>query len=129
MKNEKYLYSEITSKILEAFYQVYNKVGFGFEKSVYVKSLAIAMKNLELKRGTNKELPIYFLGDEVGKIKIDIFVENNVLVKVANEDEIKNRDAEILQNELRMSEIEVGLLLNFGRTPGQKRKVNLSAIG
>ena len=127
MKNAKYLHSETTSKILEAFYQVYNKVGFGFEKSIYVKSLAIAMKKTGLKRGVNKELPIYFLDDEVGKIKIDIFVDNCVLVKVTNEDQIQNRDAEILQNELRMSEIEVGLLLNFGRIPEQKRKVNLPA--
>ena len=89
MKNEKYLHSELTSKILEAFYQVYNKVGFGFEKNVYVKSLAIAMKNLELKREANKELPIYFSGEEVGKIKIDIFVDNKVLVKVTNEEELK----------------------------------------
>ena len=126
MKNEKYLHSELTSKILEAFYQVFNKVGFGFEKSVYVKSLAKALKNLELKNETNKEVSIYFSGDEVGKIKIDIFVDNKVLVKVTNHDEIENRDAEILQNELRMSEIEVGLLLNFGRTPEQKRRVNLT---
>ena len=126
MKNEKYLHSELTSKILEAFYQVFNKVGFGFEKRVYVKSLAKALKNLELKNETNKEVSIYFSGDEVGKIKIDIFVDNKVLVKVTNHDEIENRDAEILQNELRMSEIEVGLLLNFGRTPEQKRRVNLT---
>ena len=84
------------------------------------------MKNLELKNETNKEVSIYFSGDEVGKIKIDIFVDNKVLVKVTNHDEIENRDAEILQNELRMSEIEVGLLLNFGRTPEQKRRVNLT---
>jgi len=122
MKNEKYLHSELTSKILEAFYQV----GFGFEKRVYVKSLAKALKNLELKNETNKEVSIYFSGDEVGKIKIDIFVDNKMLVKVTNHDEIENRDAEILQNELRMSEIEVGLLLNFGRTPEQKRRVNLT---
>ena len=126
MKNEKYLHSELTSKILEAFYQVFNKVGFGFEKRVYVKSLAKALKNLELKNETNKEVSIYFSGDEVGKIKIDIFVDNKMLVKVTNHDEIENRDAEILQNELRMSEIEVGLLLNFGRTPEQKRRVNLT---
>ena len=59
MKNEKYLHSELTSKILEAFYQVFNKVGFGFEKRVYVKSLAKALKNLELKNEMNKEVPIY----------------------------------------------------------------------
>ena len=126
MKNEKYLYSELTSKILEAFYQVFNKVGFGFEKSVYQKSLVKALKNLEVKNEMNKEVSIYFSGDEVGKIKIDIFVDNKVLVKVTNHDEIENRDAEILQNELRMSEIEVGLLLNFGRTLEQKRRVNLT---
>ena len=96
MKNEKYLHSELMSKILEAFYQVFNKVGFGFEKSVYVKSLAKALKNLELKNEMNKEVPIYFSGDEVGKIKIDIFVDNKVLVKVTNHDEIENRDTEIL---------------------------------
>ena len=126
MKNEKYLHSELTSKILEAFYKVFNKVGFGFEKSVYVKSLAIVLKKLELKRECNKEIPIYFLKDEVGKIKIDIFVDNKVLVKVTNYDEIKNRDADILHNELKMSEIEIGLLLNFGRIPEQKRKINLA---
>lgn len=126
MKKEKYLHSDLTSKILEAFYQVFNKVGFGFEKSVYVKSLAIALKNIGLKREYNKELPIYFLKDEVGKIIIDIFVDNKVLVKVTNHDEIKNRDVDILQNELRMSEIEIGLLLNFGRIPEQKRRVNLT---
>ena len=87
MKNEKYLYSELTSKILESFYQVFNKVG---------------------------------------KIIIDIFVDDKVLVKITNHDQIENRDAEILQNELRISEIEVGLLLNFGRRPEQKRRVNLT---
>ena len=92
MKNEKYLHSELTSKILKAFYQVFNKVGFGFEKRVYVKSLAKALKNLELKKETNKEVSIYFSGDEVGKIKIDIFVDNKVLVKVTNHDEIENRE-------------------------------------
>ena len=126
MKNEKYLHSELTSKILEAFYQVFNKVGFGFEKSVYVKSLSKALKNLQLKNEMNKEVAIYFSGDEVGKIIIDIFVDNKVVVKVTNHDEIENRDAEILQNELRMSETEVGLLLNFGRMPEQKRRVNLT---
>ena len=85
-----------------------------------------ALKNLELKNETNKEVPIYFSSDEVGKIIIDIFVDNKMLVKVTNHDEIENRDAEILQNELRMNEIEVGLLLNFGRTPEQKRRVNLT---
>jgi len=39
MKDEQYLYSELTDKILKSFYEVYNSIGIGFEKSIYVNSL------------------------------------------------------------------------------------------
>ena len=125
MKDEKYLHSEMTDKILKSFYEVYNQVGIGFEKSVYVKSLLISMKNAGLKREINQEKALYYSGEEVGKLRIDIFVEDKVLIKVTVEEKLQDKDVEILQNEVRLSEIEVGLLLNFGLVPEQRRKIYL----
>ena len=125
MKDEKYQYSELTDKILKSFYEVYNKVGIGFEKSIYVNSLLISLKNEGLKSVINKEMPLYYSGEEVGQLIIDIFVEDKILVKVSNEEKLLDKDVEILQNELQMSKIEVGLLLNFGSNPAQRRRINL----
>ena len=125
MNDAKYLYSETTDKILKSFYEIYNQVGIGFEKSVYVKSLLISLKRAGLKSEINKEKSLYYLDQEVGKLIIDILVEGKILLKVSAEEKLEEKEVKILENELRMSEIEVGLLLNFGIEPIQRRKVNL----
>jgi len=81
--------------------------------------------NQDIKSVINKEKSLYYAGEEVGKLRIDIFVEDKILLKVTNGDNLADKDVEVLQNELRMSRIEVGLLLNFGLNPSQRRKINL----
>ena len=81
--------------------------------------------NQDIKSVINKEKLLYYADEEVGKLRIDIFVEDKILLKVTNGDKLVDKDVEILQNELRMSRIEVELLLNFGLNPSQRRKINL----
>ena len=87
MNNEstKYKFAEITNKIIQGFYQVYNQIGIGFEKEIYVNSLFLALTNLELKSNKNKRLEIAFNGEKVGQINVDLVIENKVLVQVFNE--------------------------------------------
>ena len=67
MINSNYLHSDITSKILKAFYNVYNKLGFGFLEKVYEKSMLIELRNLGLKAENQKQIKVYYYDVEVGE--------------------------------------------------------------
>lgn len=123
MENEKYLHSEISGKILQAFYQVFNHTGYGFDKSVYIKSLHIEIQKSGLKSECNKTIEIFYQTIDIGNFTADMVIENCVLIKVCTKEELSAIDEQILFNHLKVSILEVGLLLNFGIMPQHKRKV------
>ncbi|MBU0661166.1 GxxExxY protein [Patescibacteria group bacterium] len=123
MENEKYLHSEITGKILQAFYQVFNNTGYGFDRSVYIKSLHIELQKAGLKSECNKTVEIYYQTKDIGNFISDIVVEDSVLLKICTKEELTSTDEQMLFNHLKVSILEVGLLLNFGISPQHKRKV------
>ena len=79
-----YQFGEITNKIIQAFYQVYNEIGFGFEKDVYINSLHLAFKNLNLNSEKNREIDILFNNQKIGIYKANLIVEEKILVQVFN---------------------------------------------
>ncbi len=117
------LHEDITDKIIKAFYNVYNKLGHGFLEKVYENAMAIELWKLGSKCEKQYPINVYYDGQEVGKYFADLLVENKVIV------ELKvaacfadDHEAQIL-NYLKATEIEVGLLLNFGTTPQISRKL------
>ena len=118
----KYQHAEITNKIIQSFYQVYNQIGIGFEKEVYVNSLFLAAKNLELVVNKNQILGIEFSGEKVGQMSADLIIENKVLVQVFNDKKIDSFSEQKTYNQLKNSKLKVGLILNFGVNPEFKRK-------
>ncbi|MCF6183640.1 MAG: GxxExxY protein [Bacteroidales bacterium] len=121
--NSNYLHSDITGKILKAFYNVYNKLGFGFLEKVYEKSMLIELRKLGLKAENQKQIKVYYDNAEVGEYYADIIVNNCIIIELkAAENLIPEHEAQLV-NYLRATEIEVGLLLNFGKTPQKIRRV------
>ena len=118
----KYQHAEITNKIIQSFYQVYNQIGSGFEKEVYVNSLFLAAKNLELVVNKNQILDIEFSGEKVGQMSADLIIENKVLVQVFNDKKMDSFSEQKTYNQLKNSKLKVGLILNFGVNPEFKRK-------
>ncbi|MCB0747807.1 MAG: GxxExxY protein [Ignavibacteriae bacterium] len=120
---DNYKHSTITSKIIEAFYNVYNKLGYGFLEKVYENSMMIELNKLGLK--AVKQFPITVHYDEfnVGEYFADIIVENSVIVELKAAENLVVEHEIQLVNYLKATEIEVGLLLNFGKEPQLKRKV------
>ncbi len=68
MKQENYKHSEITDKIIKAFYVVYNKLGFGFLERVYEKALLIELRKSGLTVSNQVPVKVYYGGTEVGYI-------------------------------------------------------------
>jgi len=113
----------LTDQILKVFYDVYNELGHGFLESVYHRSLVLALESTGLKVCSRVAIPVWFRGHEVGRFEADVLVENCVLLelKAARMLDLSHRAQ--LMNYLRATEIEVGLLLNFGERPEFKRVV------
>jgi len=119
----KYLHQDITEIIIKAYYNVYNELEYGFLEKVYENALMIELKSLGLDCEKQKPISVSFKGNNVGEYFADIIVENKVIIELkAAEGLIEGHEAQLL-NYLRATEIEVGLLLNFGKKPQFKRQI------
>ena len=116
-------HKDITDKIIRVFYEVYNELGHGFLESVYERSLEIALNSLDLKVLRQIEIPVWFRGKPVGDFTADMLIENCVLLELKAARSLDSSHQAQLLNYLRATEIEVGLLLNFGLKPEFKRLI------
>jgi len=117
------LHSDITGKILEAFYKVYNTLGYGFLESVYEKAMLIELQKFGLFVERQKRIKVYYEGIQVGDYFADLIVNNCIIIELKAAENIHSEHEFQLLNYLKATEIEVGLLLNFGKRPEFKRKI------
>ena len=114
-------HKEFTELIIKAFYNIYNTLGYGFLEKVYENSMMIELKLLGLNCEKQKPISVFYKNLNVGEYFADIIIENKVIVELkATEGICEEHEAQLL-NYLKAIEIEVGLLLNFGKKPQFKR--------
>jgi GxxExxY protein len=118
---EEIKHRELTYKIIGVFFDVYNEMGHGFLESVYQKSLGLAFNVAGLDARWPVAIPVSFRGHEVGHFEGDMLVEKSVLLELKAVRALDSSHHAQLLNYLRATEIEVGLLLNFGVKPEFKR--------
>ncbi|MFO7526372.1 MAG: GxxExxY protein [Ignavibacteriaceae bacterium] len=123
MIKNNYLHSEITDLIIKAFYIVYNKLGYGFLERVYENAMMIELTRVGLKAEKQKLLKVFYDEFEVGAYFADITVNDSVIVKLKAAEAICQEHEAQLVNYLKATDIEVGLLLNFGKEPKFRRRV------
>jgi GxxExxY protein len=111
----------LTQKIIGVFYEVYNELGDGFLESVYHKSLILALTQAGLIVHSHVDIPVWFRGYKVGDFEADLLVEKCVLLELKAVRALDSSHQAQLLNYLRATNIEVGLLLNFGARPEFKR--------
>jgi GxxExxY protein len=114
-------HGEITDLILKGFYEVYNELGHGFLESVYEKALLIVLNDNGLSTVPQKEISVYFREHNVGNFRADIIVNNCVILELKAAKKIEPIHEAQLLNYLKATDIEIGLLLNFGDKPEFKR--------
>lgn len=119
--NADFKYKDITDKIIKGFYEVYNELGDGFLESVYENALYIVLTDYGLRVGKQKVISVFFRGHIVGDFKADLVVEEKVIVELKAVRTFDYAHEAQLINYLKATEIEVGLLLNFGRKLEVKR--------
>jgi len=103
--------------------EVHKILGNGFQEVIYQRSLAIEMKNHNLSFSREHEMEIYYKGEHVGKRRVDFFVEGKIMVELKAV--IQLEDVHLAQaiNYLEAYGSDIGLLINFGNTRLQFKRV------
>lgn len=117
------LYEEKTQKIIQAFYKVYNTLGYGFLEKVYHNALLIELKNMGFHCENQFPIRVFYNDYEVGNYYADIIVDNCIVIENKAAEALVEENEYQLINYLKATNIEIGLLLNFGKKPEFKRKI------
>ena len=123
MNTDRFKYKDITDGILRSFYEVYNELGEGFLESVYENALYIVLTGYGLRIERQKDISVFFRGSIIGDFKTDLIVNEKVIVELKAIRTLDTVHEAQLINYLKATNIEVGLLLNFGKKPEFKRFV------
>ena len=116
-------HENLTGQIINAFYKVYNELGYGFLEKVYEKALAIELGSMGLRVGRQRPIKVYYLGRQVGDYYADLIVEGLVIIELKCGEALCEAHEAQLLNYLKATDIEVGFLLNFGQKPAFRRKI------
>jgi len=117
------LYKDKTDKILKCFYNVYNVLGFGFLEKVYENALMIELKEVGFFCERQKPINVFYKKAQIGEYYADIMVDSCIILELkAAECLIMEHELQLI-NYLRATDIELGLLLNFGKKPEFRRKI------
>lgn len=116
----------LTEKIIACCFRVHSELGPGFTEKIYHNALKLVLKEGSLKYQTEKEFPVYFQDKKIGSLKLDLIVEDKVIL------EIKALTANIpdvfkyqILSYLKVSNLHVGLLVNFGNKSCQIKRFML----
>lgn len=123
MHADNFKHSILTEKVIKAFYKVYNVLGYGFLEKVYERALAHEIQKSKLKVCMQFPLEVYYDNQKMGLYFADLLVEDVLIVELKAAENLAPENEAQLVNYLKASKLEVGLLLNFGKTPQFKRKV------
>lgn len=117
------LHEEISTKIIKAFYNVYNKLGYGFLEKVYERALCIELNKLGLSVNSQAPIDVFYDNEKVGSYFADIIVDDIIILELKAAECLAEEHEYQLINYLKATNIEVGLLFNFGKEPKFKRKI------
>ncbi len=117
-----YKHKELTEKIIKIFYKVYNTLEYGFLEKVYENALLIELRKLSLQTKSQEPIKVLYDDEIIGEYFTDILVEGKVIIEIkAAKQLLEEHEAQLL-NYLKATDIEVGLLLNFGPKPEVRRR-------
>jgi GxxExxY protein len=110
------LHKDVTEQTIGAAFEVYRELGYGFLEKVYQRAMQVELRLRGLKAEIEEKIQVIFKGNIVGDYQSDIFVSDAVIVELKVAKTYNPEDEPQLLNELKATGIKVGLLINFGRT-------------
>ncbi len=118
--------NQVTEKIIGCAYRVSNSLGIGFVEKVYENALAHDIQIFGLKVAQQAPIKVLYDGIVVGDFFADLLVEEKVLVELKAVSMLKDEHVAQSLNYLRATGLEICLLINFGTTKVQLKRLRRS---
>jgi GxxExxY protein len=116
----------LTEKIIGCCFAVHRELGPGFNEKIYSNALQIMLVKEHLSFIVEKEFIVMFDGQQVGKFRCDLFIEKSVIVELKS---VTGYMPKLFQNQLisylKASKIKTGLLINFGNTSCEVKRLSV----
>ncbi len=120
---EEYPLSDLTGKIIGCAMEVHKHLGNGFQEVIYQRALAIEMTSQGLSFSREHEMEIYYKGESIGLRRVDFFVDEKVMVELKAVVQLEDVHLAQAINYLEAYGLKIGLLINFGNTSLQFKRV------
>jgi len=114
-------YAELTERLIGIFFNLYNEIGHGFLESVYEQAFSVVLAENNILFQRQIAIPVWFHGQKIGEFRADLLIDSKVLIELKTGRDIDLAWEKQLLNYLRATDIEVGLLFNFGPNAQFKR--------
>jgi len=118
-----YKHQELTGEIIKAAQNVHNALGYGFLEKVYHNAMVLELRKMGFDVESEKPICVYYDGQTVGEYFADIVVADKVILEIKAVQAINPVHEAQLVNYLKATNIDIGLLLNFGKSLEVKRKI------
>ncbi len=122
IKNE-YIESELTGKIIGCAMEVHKHLGNGFQEVVYQRALSIELNLQGLDHEREKEMPLQYKDHDIGTRRVDFFVMNKIMVEIKAVTQLEAVHLAQAINYLEAYHMDLGLLINFGNTSLQFKRI------
>ena len=117
------LYGDITHQIIGCAMEVHRFLGNGFQEVIYQRALSIEMNRRSISHTREHEMEIFYKNELIGKRRADFFVEGKIMVEIKAVIALENVHLAQAINYLEAYNLETGLLINFGNTSLQFKRV------
>ena len=113
----------MSNRVIKAALMVSNSLGVGFLEKVYENAIVVELKREGIHAIAQALIKVLYEGHVVGEYFADILVDDKVIVEIKAVKQLAPEHEAQLLNYLKATNIEVGLLINFGTRPEVKRKI------
>jgi GxxExxY protein len=117
-------HKDLTQRIIAAVVQVHRTLGPGFVEGIYHKALLVELRVAGLQVETEREIVVRYRGEEVGRHRMDLIVEDEVVVELKAVPQLVPAHYAQVRSYLRAGNLETGLLINFGGERADFRRID-----
>ncbi|MFM6976246.1 MAG: GxxExxY protein [Sphingobacteriaceae bacterium] len=124
--NNNFKHDPITEQIIGCCFKIHTELGPGFSERIYAKALHLELQKEKITFQQEREFKVYYSGLQIGKFRCDLFVENSVIVELKA---VTGFLPKLFQSQLltylKASKVKTGLLINFGNTSCEIKRLSV----
>ncbi len=107
------IHKDLTYKIIGIVYDVYNKLGYGYQEKFYQKAISLELKEKGISHKMEVFSPVIYNNETIGKCFLDFLIEEKVILELKRGRSIRRSDIEQIYNYLKIRNLKLGLLIRF----------------